>query len=184
MVDLQALTCPQCGSAQVERTAGGIFRCRSCDTRLLLVDTLGKLVVPDVHGWVDCPRCGTPNSAEYFFCTHCGAPVRYKCANCGTMRMADEPVCGVCGYTQEQADTVAQNRAHNRRWRKYAVVWGLIGAFVVLSAWFCVVAAFDWEHNPTINAVALGLFCASPLVGLGTGVGMYVWRRRPARIKK
>ena len=179
MVDLQALTCPQCGSARVERTAGGIFRCRSCDTRLLLVDSLGKLVVPDVHGWVDCPRCGTPNSAEHFFCTHCGAPVRYKCANCGTVRTADEPVCGVCGYTQEQAKVVAQARVHNRRWRKYAVGWGLVGAFIVLSAWLCVVTSMDWRNNAAINALFTALFCATPLAGVAAGVGIYVFKRRP-----
>jgi len=178
MVDLQALTCPLCGSAHVERTGGGIFRCRNCGARLLLVDALGQLVAPDVEGWVDCPRCGTPNSAEHFFCTQCGAPVRYTCPNCGTVRQASEKVCGVCGYTQEQAKIVVQTRAHNRRWRKYAVAWGLVGAFVVASAWLCVVTSMDWRNNATINALSTALFCATPLAGVAAGAGMYFLKRR------
>ncbi len=178
MLDLKALTCPQCGSTHVERRSGGIFDCRSCGTRLLLVDSLGQLVVPSVQGWVDCPRCGAPNAAEYFFCTQCGAPVRYKCPNCGIVRQATENVCGVCGYTQEQAQALVRLRAHNRRWRKYAVAWGLVGAFVVASAWLCVVNSMDWRNNATINALSTALFCATPLAGLGVGVGVYFFKHR------
>ncbi|GEM_PF-4958752 len=181
MVDLHALTCPLCGSAHVERSAGGVFYCRSCGARLLLVNPQGssaELVVPDVQGWVDCPRCGAPNSAEHFFCTQCGAPVRYKCANCGTVRPASEKVCGVCGYTQEQAEALVQTRAHNRRWRKYAVAWGLAGAFIVGSAWLCVVTSMDWRNNAAIDALSTALFCATPLVGFAVGAGVYFLKRR------
>jgi uncharacterized membrane protein YvbJ len=176
-MDLQALTCPQCNSANVQRTADGTFRCQNCGTRLLLIDKLGRLVIPQVEGWLDCPKCGTVNEAENFFCTHCGTEIRYKCPNCGTIRLATEPVCGVCGQTYQGAQVLVERNTLRRQRRRRSVLAGCLAAAVMLSMWMLIITTLDWKNNNTIDTVATTICCLSPFVGLATSAAVYVGQR-------
>ena len=176
-MDLQALTCPQCGSANVQRSADGTFRCQNCGTRLLLIDKLGRLVIPHAEGWLDCPKCGTVNEAGNFFCTHCGTEIRYKCPNCGTIRLATEPVCGVCGQTYQGARTLAERQTLRRQRRNRSVLAGVLATAIMWSIWMLIVTTLDWKSNHTIDAVATTICCLGPFVGLATGATAYIAQR-------
>lgn len=177
-MELKTLICPQCHSASVQRAADGTFRCGNCHTRLLMADSLGQLVIPDVvSGWIDCPKCGAVNEADHLFCSQCGTEIRYKCPNCGTVRRASEPICGECGQTYHSTRTFSAHKQQRKRRRLRSLIAGGVAMGFMWAIWMIIVASFDWRNNETIDAIANTVCCMSPFIGLAVAALAYVLQR-------
>jgi hypothetical protein len=46
---------------------------------------------------MNCPRCGTANSAGRRFCAECGSPLALACPSCGFSNEPAVKFCGGCG---------------------------------------------------------------------------------------
>ncbi|MFN9631463.1 MAG: adenylate/guanylate cyclase domain-containing protein [Cyanobacteriota bacterium] len=54
---------------------------------------------------VPCAGCGTPNSGEHNFCSHCGQALRsVPCPQCGAPSPMDHLICNSCGFSSEKQD--------------------------------------------------------------------------------
>lgn len=176
-MDIQALRCPQCASTNINRAPDGTLHCRDCRTRLIMVDQLGHLVRPTADGWLDCHRCGAVNQADNYFCTQCGTEIRYKCPNCGDIRLGTEPICGNCGQSHQGASLLAAAKQLRKRRRNRSLVSAGVAGLVITAIWFVVVGALDWENDSTIDAIATVLCCLIPLGPLAVGAIAYWWQR-------
>jgi uncharacterized membrane protein YvbJ len=175
-MDITALKCPECRSSAIIANPDGSYFCNSCQTRLLLLDKTGQLVVPNIDAWIDCPRCGTNNDVDHFFCTRCGAPIRYRCPGCGTIRSAEEQVCGICGRTIDQAQLTTRRKIRYTRLSQAARSCGvgIVVLLFLLIIWVGFLPPDDAEgERSAMGNISIILCLTSPLVAIVVTVAWY-----------
>jgi class 3 adenylate cyclase/tetratricopeptide (TPR) repeat protein len=60
---------------------------------------------------MECPRCGSANTATNAFCEACGTPLELTCGACGNANRADSHFCGKCGSPLPSSTTVSPSSA-------------------------------------------------------------------------
>lgn len=61
---------------------------------------------------MQCPGCGTENSARVKFCSECGAPMGVPCPHCAYRNPRDAEKCGGCSASLLSAQTPSAERRH------------------------------------------------------------------------
>ncbi|MGB6742505.1 MAG: adenylate/guanylate cyclase domain-containing protein, partial [Terracidiphilus sp.] len=61
---------------------------------------------------MQCPGCGTENSARVKFCSECGAPMGIPCPQCAYRNPRDAEKCGGCGRSLLSTQTPTAERRH------------------------------------------------------------------------
>ncbi len=61
---------------------------------------------------MQCPGCGTENSARVKFCSECGAPMGVPCPHCAYRNPRDASECGGCGQSLLSAQLPTAERRH------------------------------------------------------------------------
>lgn len=59
---------------------------------------------------MQCPSCGTENSARVKFCAECGSPIGIPCPDCSFRNAREAAVCGGCGRSLEAEQAPAAER--------------------------------------------------------------------------
>ncbi len=97
MINIQQLNCPACGAPVDLRTqAEQVFTCPACGSALALTDWAED-------GRVICRACGTLNSSESKFCSHCNQTLQAGCPMCYTLNSLSAIRCRKCGVNLQRA---------------------------------------------------------------------------------
>ncbi len=88
------LTCPKCGTADVQATGERRYHCAQCGT------ALGLYPLPSA-GAIHCPQCRATVLGDALFCHQCGASVQtffaaQPCPACGQLMPAASSFCPYC----------------------------------------------------------------------------------------
>jgi len=178
---IKPLTCPKCGSPDLEEVTWNRRRCRHCGTESVLSSDRTRLQLVE---WV-CPSCGFNNESGTAYCGQCGAKLTKKCPECSHEIRIDLQFCNFCGANYEGvlAERIRAERreeemerlkgwrnAQERRARDRANQLGVglgCGAWVMLSFLLGCPLAFlasDGEGSVFIGlvfAIAIGIGAAS-----------------------
>lgn len=99
MSEMQALTCPQCGSPDLEEIAWNKRRCQHCGASALVSDDRRSLTIIE---W-QCPNCGFNNDRPARHCGQCGASLVKTCPVCKAEMRSDLAFCPACGREYDRA---------------------------------------------------------------------------------
>lgn len=101
MSRLQTLTCPNCGSPEVD--AG--LRCSACDSQLTWNSGVTGLLVAGAG--TQCPKCRQANPSGNRFCATCGERLLLVCLACEEEHPLGTLVCPATGVSYREIHEVA-----------------------------------------------------------------------------
>lgn len=101
---IKPLTCPRCGSPDLEEVTWNRRRCRHCGTESMLSSDRTRLQLVE---WV-CPSCGFNNESGTAFCGQCGAKLTKTCPKCRKNIRIDLQFCNFCGANYAEKAIVAE----------------------------------------------------------------------------
>jgi arabinofuranosyltransferase len=94
---------------------------------------------------MNCPRCGTANSAGRRFCADCGSPLSIVCPSCGYSNEPGVKFCGGCGATtaaiQAMRHGIMARFGGSLAYMSSGLGWLFISAVVITLAVMYVMAA-------------------------------------------
>jgi RNA polymerase subunit RPABC4/transcription elongation factor Spt4 len=103
------LTCPKCGTADVQAADEKHYRCTQCGT------ALGLFPLPGISA-IHCPQCQATVLGDALFCHQCGASVQtlstiQPCPACGQLMPTASSFCPYCGtrVAQPEGETPREN---------------------------------------------------------------------------
>lgn len=105
MSRLQTLTCPNCGSPEIDP---GLL-CSACDSQLSWNSGVTGLLVAGLAA--HCPKCRHANPAEHRFCAACGERLGLECLACDQEHPLGTLVCPATGISYRELHEVASKRS-------------------------------------------------------------------------
>lgn len=195
-MSMKPLSCPSCGSPDLDPVTANRWRCEHCGTESILSSDRTRLVLVQ---W-ECPQCGFNNESGAAYCGQCGSSLTRTCPTCGNQIRSDLKFCNLCGanYEAVTAEQRRRDRADElRRLRETELAakmsllqksretalskasWGavLLAALAGCVAWFLIAFGLAAVINAVLSQVPYDLRISIPIFGgmaLAAGVASIV----------
>ena len=95
----EALTCPECGSPDLQKVSWSERRCQHCGVLSVLSPGRQLLLLE----W-QCPHCGFNNEKGWKRCGQCGTPLVKACPSCRAEMRWDLTHCPQCGQPYSRGE--------------------------------------------------------------------------------